>query len=160
MLQINVLCVGKIKEKYLQEGIKEYLKRLSSYVKLTITEISDEPCPENLSAAEINQVKGKEGDRLLKQLGPQDYMILLDLKGKSLSSPGLAHMLDDLTVRGKSHVAFVIGGSLGVSNEVEKQADFRWSISELTFPHQLVRLMLLEQIYRAQKINRNETYHK
>lgn len=160
MLQAKVVTVGKVKEKYLQEGIKEYSKRLSSYLRLDMIEVGDEPCPEKLSPAEEDQVRAKEGERILKALSPQDYVILLDLKGKELTSPGIADFMDDLALHGRSNIAWVIGGSLGVSDGVRERADFRWSFSKLTFPHQLMRVMLLEQVYRAMKISKGEPYHK
>ena len=160
MLQVTLIGVGKIREKYLNEGIKEYAKRLGGYVKLTMLEVNDEPCPERMSQAEEEKVKEKEEERILKLISPQDYVILLDLGGKGLSSPQLADLLDELALKGRSSVTFVIGGSLGVSGGIRKRADFRWSFSQLTFPHQLMRLILLEQIYRSRKISRGEAYHK
>ena len=149
MLQIRIIAVGKIREKYLLEGIKEYSKRLSRYIRLEMVELADEPCPERLSPAEEERAKAKEGERILKAINPQEHVILLDLKGREFSSPEFAHYLEDLALKGQSCLAFIIGGSLGVSEEVRKRADFRWSFSQLTFPHPLIRLMLLEQIYRG-----------
>lgn len=160
MLQAKVVAVGKVKEKYLQDGIKEYTKRLSSYIRLDLIEVGDEPCPEKLSAAEEDRVREKEAERILKALGPQDYVVLLDLKGEELTSPELANFIDDLALHGRSNIAWVIGGSLGVSDAVRERADFRWSFSKLTFPHLLMRVMLLEQVYRAMKISKGEPYHK
>ncbi|WP_427846196.1 23S rRNA (pseudouridine(1915)-N(3))-methyltransferase RlmH [Desulfitobacterium metallireducens] len=159
-MQAKAIAVGKVKEKYLQDGIKEYTKRLSSYLRLDIIEVADEPCPEKLSAAEEDRVREKEGERILKVLNPQDYVVLLDLKGKELTSPELANFIDELALHGRSNIAWVIGGSLGVADEVRERADFRWSFSKLTFPHQLMRMMLLEQVYRAMKISKGEPYHK
>lgn len=160
MLQIKVLVVGRIKENYLKEGIKEYSKRLSTYIKFEILEVDDEPCPERLSASEEAKVRQKEGERLLRLMTKQDYVILLEIKGKELSSPELAHLLEERALLGQSTIVFVIGGSLGVDQAIAARADFKWSFSKLTFPHQLIRLVLLEQIYRACKINKNEPYHK
>lgn len=160
MLQAKVVAVGKVKEKYFQEGIKEYKKRLSSYLRLDVIEVADEPCPEKLSTADEDRVREKEGERIIKALNPQDYVILLDLKGKEFSSPELANFIDDLALHGRSNLAWVIGGSLGVAEAVRERADFRWSFSKLTFPHQLMRIMLLEQLYRAMKISKGEPYHK
>ena len=160
MYQIKIIAVGKIREKYLQEGIREYAKRLSPYARLEFREVADEPCPERLAPAEEERVKVLEGERILSSLSPQDYVILLDLKGKEMDSPGLSRFLANLALNGRSALAFVIGGSLGVSPAVYSRADFRWSFSRLTFPHQLMRVMLLEQIYRAMKISRGEPYHK
>lgn len=160
MLQIKIIAVGKIREKYLREGIKEYTKRLSGYVRLEIVELSDEPCPEKPFPAEEEKVRQKEGERILKAVNPGDYIVLLDLGGKEMNSVELARFLEDKALQGKSGITFIIGGSLGVSEEVKKRADFKWSFSRLTFPHQLIRLILLEQIYRALKINRGEPYHK
>jgi len=160
MLQVKVVAVGKIREKFLSEGIKEYTKRLGSYLRLDIVEISDEPCPERLSAADEERVKKKEGERILKAIGQQEHVVLLDLKGKEFTSPQLSEYIDQLALNGQSSIAFVIGGSLGLSDEVRQRADFAWSFSRLTFPHPLIRVMLLEQIYRAMKISRGEAYHK
>lgn len=160
MLQIKILAVGKIKENYLKDGIKEYVKRLGAYAKLDIWEVDDEPCPDKASAAEEKKVRQKEGRKLLKVLSKQDYVILLDLKGQELSSPELAVLLEERALAGQSSIVFVIGGSLGTDKEVQNRADFRWSFSKLTFPHQLIRLVLVEQIYRACKINKQEPYHK
>lgn len=160
MLQIKVIGVGKIREKFLVEGIKEYSKRLSVYIRLEILEIADEPCPERLSPADEDRVKGKEGERILKGIGAQDHVILLDLQGKEFSSPGLSEYLDQLALTGQSSITFIIGGSLGVSEAVRRRADYRWSFSQLTFPHPLMRLVLLEQIYRAMRISKGEPYHK
>jgi 23S rRNA (pseudouridine1915-N3)-methyltransferase len=160
MLQVKVIAVGKIREKFLIDGIKEYTKRLSAYVRLDMLEISDEPCPERLSTADEERVKQKEGERILKAIGSQDFVILLDLMGKEFSSRGLSEYMDQLAVNGQSSIAFIIGGSLGVADTVRQRADYRWSFSQLTFPHPLIRLMLLEQIYRAMKISKREPYHK
>jgi len=160
MLQVKVIAVGKIREKFLLDGIKEYTKRLSAYIRLDMMEINDEPCPERLSLADEERVKQKEGERILKGIGSQDYVILLDLKGKEFSSIGLSEYIDQLSVNGQSSIVFIIGGSLGVSEPVRQRADYRWSFSQLTFPHPLIRLMLLEQIYRAMKISKGEPYHK
>jgi 23S rRNA (pseudouridine1915-N3)-methyltransferase len=160
MLQIKILAVGKIKEKYLQAGIEEYRKRLGAYVRLEIREVQDEPCPEKASAAEGDKIRQKEGVRLLNALTAQDYVVLLDIGGRNISSPELAGLLAERALTGRSSIVFVLGGSLGVAPEVRQRADFRWSFSRLTFPHQLIRLVLLEQIYRACKINKNEPYHK
>ncbi len=160
MLQIKIVAVGKIRERFLMEGIKEYAKRLSAYIRLEMTEIADEPCPERLSPADEERVKDREGERLLKGIGPQEHVILLDLQGKEFTSPDFSEYMDDLALMGKSSVTLIIGGSLGVSGEVRKRADYRWSFSRLTFPHPLMRLMLLEQIYRAMRISKGEPYHK
>ncbi|NLL52403.1 MAG: 23S rRNA (pseudouridine(1915)-N(3))-methyltransferase RlmH [Peptococcaceae bacterium] len=160
MLHIKIVAVGKIKEKYLKEGIKEYSKRLGAYVKFQMIEVDDEPCSEKHSLAEMERVKQKEGIRLLKHIEEQDYLILLDLQGRGLSSLQFAEMLATRSLAGQSKIAFIIGGSLGVSAQVQERANYVWSFSKLTFPHQLFRLILLEQIYRACKINHGETYHK
>lgn len=160
MLQVKVVAVGKIREKFLIDGIKEYTKRLSSYLRLEIIEIPDEPCPERLSPADEDRVKQKEGERILKGVGAQEFVILLDLTGKEFTSPGLSEYMDQLALKGQSNITFIIGGSLGVAEAVRQRADFRWSFSRLTFPHPLIRLMLLEQIYRAMRISKGEPYHK
>ena len=159
-MNISIIVVGKLKEKYLKTGIDEYLKRLSSYAKIEIVEIPDEKAPEELSAAEMEQVKQKEGEKLLAKLSHDTYVMALAIDGKMKSSEELADSLDKLATYGKSKIAFVIGGSLGLSDEVLKRADEKLSFSKMTFPHQLMRLILLEQVYRAFRINRNEPYHK
>lgn len=159
-MNISILAVGKLKEKYLKSGIDEYLKRLTSYARIEIIEIPDEKAPEELSASEMEQVKQKEGERLLSKLSQDTYVIALAIDGKMRSSEELADTIDKLATYGKSKIAFIIGGSLGLSNEVLQRADEKLSFSKMTFPHQLMRLILLEQIYRAFRINRNEPYHK
>lgn len=160
MLQVKIIAVGKIKEQYLQTGIKEYAKRLNSYVRLNIIEVDDEPCPEKASLAEEERIKQREAERILKSVSERDFMILLDIKGKELSSTGLADLFEERALMGQSNITLVIGGSLGVSEDVRTRADLKWSFSKLTFPHQLIRLFLLEQVYRACKINKGEPYHK
>ena len=160
MLQIRIVAVGKIKEKYLQEGLKEYAKRLANYIRLDITEVNDEPCPEKASVSEADIIRVKEGEKVLKNVSERDLVVLLDIQGKELSSVGLAELLDKNALSGQSNITFIIGGSLGVSEDVRQRADIKWSLSRLTFPHQLIRLVLLEQIYRACKISRGEPYHK
>lgn len=149
-----------MKEKYLKQGIDEYLKRLSSYAKVEVLEVADEKAPEELSAVEMEQVKQKEGERILAKIHPDTYVIALAIEGKLKSSEELADTLDKLATYGKSKIAFVIGGSLGLSGEVLNRADEKLSFSRMTFPHQLMRLILVEQVYRAYRINRGEPYHK
>jgi len=159
-VNISIVTVGKLKEKYLKQGIEEYLKRLGSYAKVDVIEVSDEKAPEELSETEMIQVKQKEGERILTKINPDAYVIALAINGKLKSSEELADSLDKLATYGKSKVAFVIGGSLGLSDEVLKRSDEQLSFSKMTFPHQLMRLILVEQIYRAFRINRGEPYHK
>lgn len=159
-MRISLICVGKIKEKYLTMGIDEYKKRLSRYCTLEIIEVPDEGTPDNASAAMEEAIKKTEGNRILKVLKDDSYCIVLDIKGNMLSSEDLACHMEKLFVGGKSHISFVIGGSLGLSEEVLKRADYRLSFSKMTFPHQLMRLILLEQIYRSYRIINNEPYHK
>lgn len=159
-MNISILAVGKLKEKYLKNGIDEYLKRLFGYAKVEMIELPDEKAPEELSSSEMEQVKQKEGERLLAKLSQDTYVIALAIEGKMKSSEQLADSLDKLATYGKSKIAFIIGGSLGLSNEVLQRADETLSFSKMTFPHQLMRLILLEQVYRAFRINRNEPYHK
>ncbi|MGC5326458.1 23S rRNA (pseudouridine(1915)-N(3))-methyltransferase RlmH [Brevibacillus sp. SYSU BS000544] len=159
-MQITIITVGKLKEKYLKEGIDEYSKRLSSYCKLQVIEVSDEKAPEELSATEMEQVKRKEGERILAQIKQDQYVIALAIEGSMWSSEKLSSELDRLATYGKSQVAFVIGGSLGLADTVLKRADAQLSFSKMTFPHQLMRLILVEQIYRAFRISRGEPYHK
>lgn len=159
-MNISIVTVGKLKEKYLKQGIEEYLKRLGSYAKVEVIEVPDEKAPEELSETEMIQVKQKEGERILAKIGLDTYVIALAINGKLKSSEELADTLDKLATYGKSKIAFVIGGSLGLSEEVLKRSDEQLSFSKMTFPHQLMRLILVEQIYRAYRINRGEPYHK
>lgn len=159
-MNISIVSVGKLKEKYLKMGIDEYLKRLNSYAKVEVIEVADEKAPEELSELEMIQVKQKEGERILAKISQDTYVIALAINGKMQSSEELADTLDKLATYGKSKIAFVIGGSLGLSEEVLKRANEKLSFSKMTFPHQLMKLILVEQIYRAYRINRNEPYHK
>lgn len=159
-MNINVIGVGKIKEKYLKLGIDEFKKRLSKYCKLDIIELDDEKAPEKLSEKEMIMVKEKEGKKILSKIKDTSYVIALAIDGKNLSSEELADKMSDLAVRGNSNITFVIGGSLGLSDEVLDRADYKLSFSKMTFPHQLMRLILLEQVYRSYRINNNEPYHK
>ncbi|WP_168123316.1 23S rRNA (pseudouridine(1915)-N(3))-methyltransferase RlmH [Paenibacillus sp. HB172176] len=159
-MHIQIAAVGKLKEKYLVLGIAEYAKRLGPYVKLTLTEVPDERAPETMSPAEEAQVREREGERLLAQLKPDAHVVALALDGELWSSEDLAGQLDRLATYGRSHVAFVIGGSNGLAPAVLQRAQQKLSFGRMTLPHQLMRLVLIEQIYRAVKINRGEPYHK
>ncbi|MED4851775.1 23S rRNA (pseudouridine(1915)-N(3))-methyltransferase RlmH [Caldifermentibacillus hisashii] len=159
-MKISIITVGKLKEKYLKQGIDEYLKRLSAYAKVEIIEVADEKAPEHLSEAEMEEVKRKEGERILSHLSEDTYIITLEISGRMLNSEQLAAKIDELGTYGKSKLAFIIGGSLGLSKQVQNRSDLALSFSKMTFPHQLMRLILLEQIYRAYRINRGEPYHK
>lgn len=159
-MEIRILSVGKIKEKYLTAGIQEYAKRLSRYCKLNFFQVPDEKTPDKASDALNEQIKKTEGERLLKNIREQDYVIALALDGKMLDSVELSKKLGQLGVEGKSSIAFVIGGSLGLSSQVLNRADFKLSFSPMTFPHQLMQMILLEQIYRSYRILNNEPYHK
>ena len=156
-MRISIVCVGKIKEKYLKLGIDEFSKRLSKYCKLEVIELDDEKAPENLSDKEMLMIKEKEGKKILSKIKDNSHVIALAIDGKNLSSEELAETIDKL---GISHIVFVIGGSLGLSDEVLKRANYKLSFSKMTFPHQLMRLILLEQVYRAYRINNGEPYHK
>ncbi len=157
---IKLVVVGKLKEKALLMLVEEYMKRLRPYTKLEVVEVADEQAPQTNSQAQNEQVKEKEGHRILSKVKDEDYMILLDVRGEMLSSEGLAQKLKHIQLYQSPNITFVIGGSLGLSNDVIKRANFRWKLSDLTFTHQMVRVLLLEQIYRAYKINNNEPYHK
>ncbi|MEH7382032.1 23S rRNA (pseudouridine(1915)-N(3))-methyltransferase RlmH [Bacillus sp. JJ1533] len=159
-MNITIVTIGKLKEKYLIQGINEYLKRLTAYAKMEIVELADEKAPENLSETEMEQVKQKEGERILAKLSDDTHVIALAIEGKMKSSEQLAAEIDNLATYGKSKIAFVIGGSLGLSKDVMKRANDTLSFSKMTFPHQLMRLILVEQVYRAFRINRGEPYHK
>lgn len=159
-MKITIACVGKIKEKYFTGAIEEYSKRLSRYVNLEIVEVADEKCPETLSEKEAEAVKDSEGERLLKVIKDSSYVVALAIDGKKYDSVGFSKMFSDSMVKGISHITFVIGGSLGLSKNVLKRADSSMSFSDITFPHQLMRVILLEQIYRSYRIIKNEPYHK
>ena len=157
---IKIIAVGKLKEKYLTEAAAEYAKRLNSYTRLEIIQVPDEKCPEGAPDAVREQVKNKEGSRILDNITDKEYVITLEIKGKKLTSEGFAQHMEMLWNLGKPDIVFVIGGSLGLSAEVSDRADYMLSFSDMTFPHQLMRVILMEQIYRSFKIIRNEPYHK
>lgn len=159
-MKITCVVVGKIKEKYFTDAIKEYSKRLSRYCKLEIVELADEKTPDGASEAEEVAIREKEGERILKALKDDAYVIALAIEGKMLDSVGLSQKIDRLGVSGISHIAFVIGGSLGLAPAVMKRANYALSFSRMTFPHQLMRVVLLEQLYRSYRILKNEPYHK
>lgn len=159
-MKITCVVVGKIKEKYFTDAIKEYSKRLSRYCKLEIVELADEKTPDGASAAEELAIREKEGERILKALKDDAYVIALAIEGKMLDSVELSRKIESLGVGGVSHIAFVIGGSLGLAPAVMKRADYALSFSRMTFPHQLMRVVLLEQLYRSYRIMKNEPYHK
>ena len=155
-----MITVGKIKEKYLEDAIAEYSKRLSRYCKLEIIQVADEKTPDRASEVVETQIKDKEGERILSHIKDTAYVVALAIEGKMISSEELAELIDGLGVRGESHIQFVIGGSLGLSKKVLERADYKLSFSRMTFPHQLMRVILLEQIYRSYRIVNGEPYHK
>ena len=159
-MNISVICIGKLKEKYWSQAIAEYSKRLSGYCSLDIVELKEARLPDKAGPAQELAVKEAEGEEILKRLKDNMYVITLEVKGKMLSSEKLAAKIERLGIQGNSNIAFVIGGSLGLSEAVSRRADFKLSFSEMTFPHQMMRVILLEQVYRSFKIIRNETYHK
>ncbi|HZK01407.1 MAG TPA: 23S rRNA (pseudouridine(1915)-N(3))-methyltransferase RlmH [Anaerovoracaceae bacterium] len=159
-MNLQIVCVGKLKEKYWTEALSEYRKRLNRFCNLSIAEVREEPIPNNASVAQSNYVKQKEGKSLAAQLKPGSYIVALDINGSELTSVELAQKINDLGIGGRSDISFIIGGSLGLSEDILKRCDLRLSFSKLTFPHQMIRVVLLEQLYRSFKINRNETYHK
>ena len=159
-MKVTIIAVGKIKEHYLKEGIEEYSKRLSRFCDLRIIEAADEPAPDDLSAAREEQIKSREASRVLGKVKDGDYLIVLDVKGAKKSSEEFAEVLKNCMISGNSSITFVIGGSLGLAPELIRKANVRLSLSDMTFPHQLTRLILLEQIYRAFKIINGEPYHK
>lgn len=159
-MKMTIIAVGKIKERFYTEALSEYSKRLSKYVKLEVLEVADEKTPDQASEREEAQILDKEGQRILSKIPQNAYVVALAIEGKMLTSEGLSEKLAELGLRGDSHVAFVIGGSLGLAPSVMERADFKLSFSKMTFPHQLMRVILLEQIYRAMRIMRNEPYHK
>ena len=159
-MNITIIAIGKLKEKYWREAVAEYSKRLGAYCRLKIIELKESPLSANPSKADEEAVKAAEGKEILDKISKSDYVITLEIKGKGLSSEQLADKIETLSIDGKSSVVFVIGGSLGLSPEVSSRADYKLSFSAMTFPHQMMRVILLEQIYRSFKIIRGETYHK
>ena len=159
-MKIRILAIGKIKEKYLKEGIEEYISRIRPYSQIEVVEVNDEPIPDNPNESEIKKAKDLEGKKVLKLLKVSDYLIGLDLNKKEMTSEDFAKYINDKFVVGGSNISFVIGGSYGLSDELKERCNDSISLSKMTFLHQMTRLILLEQIYRAFKINRNETYHK
>ncbi len=159
-MKIKIISVGKIKEKYLNSGINEYLMRLNPYVKIEIVEVQDESAPEKLTEAQLVQIKNTEGDRIINKISPDDFAVALAIEGKELSSEEFANFFQQHMIYNSRDIVFVIGGSNGLSDSIIKRANTLLSFSKFTFPHQLMRLILLEQIYRAFKIIKNEPYHK
>lgn len=159
-MNIQIVSVGKLKEKYLKMGIEEYTKRLGAYAKIDLVEVPDEKAPENLSDADMEIVKKKESDRILGKIGVDTYVIALAIEGKMKTSEQLAGDIESLMTYGRSKIAFIIGGSLGLHEDVMKRSDEKLSFSKMTLPHQLMKLVLVEQIYRAFRIMKNEPYHK
>ena len=159
-MNIQIICIGKLKEKYWTDAVAEYMKRLSGYATVKIVELKEARLPDKAGPAEEEKVKAEEGREILKSIKDGTYVVTLEIQGKQLSSEELASKIEGLGIEGKSDVAFVIGGSLGLSAEVSKRADFKLSFSKMTFPHQMMRVVLLEQVYRSFKIMRHEAYHK
>lgn len=159
-MNIKIICAGKLKEKFLKEGIGEFQKRLKTYANLEIIEVKDEACPENSSELEMEKIKEVEGERILSKISKGAYVIALDIGGKSLTSEDFAKKIEDLSVEGISSIDFIIGGSLGLSESVKNKSDYKLSFSKFTFPHGLMRLILVEQVYRAFRIINNHPYHK
>lgn len=161
MIRINIICIGKIKEKYFTDAINEYAKRLSSFCKFSVIELAEERVRSNIpNAAQITEVIEAEGKEILKKVNTSDYVVAMCIEGKMMSSEELSKMLDTVSVSGKSTVDFIIGGSYGLSSAVKIRADFKLSMSRMTFPHQMARMILSEQIYRAFEISSNGKYHK
>ena len=159
-MKITLITVGKIKEKYLKDAIAEYSKRLSKYCKLDIIEVSDEKTPDQASETVEEGIRSKEGEKILRYIKDDMYVITLEIAGKMLTSEELAERIEKLEIQGKSSIAFVIGGSIGLGKEVLKRSDYALSFSKMTFPHQLMRVILLEQVYRSYRIMNGEPYHK
>lgn len=159
-MKITLICVGRLKEKYWVDAVAEYVKRLGRYARVQVVEVPDEPTPDNISSAQAQQVKEKEGQKILAKLPADAYAVALAIEGKTLTSEGLSAFMDKRFLEGKSHLAFIIGGSLGLSPAVMQRADFALSFSPMTFPHQLMRVLVLEQVYRGFKISAGEPYHK
>lgn len=159
-MKISIITVGKIKEKYLKDAIAEYSKRLSKYCKLEIIEVADEKTPDAASEIVENAIRTKEGERIMKYVRDDAFVITLEIAGKMLTSEGLADKINQLGIQGKSHIIFIIGGSIGLGTQVLARSDYALSFSKMTFPHQLMRVILLEQIYRSYRIIHKEPYHK
>lgn len=159
-MKITLITVGKIKEKYLKDAIAEYTKRLSKYCKLEIVEVADERTPDNASDVVEDTIRAKEAERILKYVKEDAYVITLEIQGKQLTSEELADKIDKLGVQGTSHIIFIIGGSIGLGEAVLKKSNYALSFSKMTFPHQLMRVILLEQVYRSYRIINGEPYHK
>ena len=159
-MKITLITVGKIKEKYLKDAITEYSKRLSRYCKLEIIEVADEKTTDNASETVEDGIRDKEGERILKYVRDDAYVVTLEIEGKLLTSEELAKKIENLGIQGTSHIIFIIGGSIGLGKEVLKRSDYALSFSKMTFPHQLMRVILLEQIYRSYRIISHEPYHK
>ena len=160
MLHINIICVGKLKEKYLQDALSEYSKRLSKYCNLNIIELPDEKLLNNLNDSLINQIKQKESNNILSHIEKGSYVLALDLKGKQFSSEEFSKKITNISINSFSSITFIIGGTLGLYENVLKNSNELICFSKMTFPHQLIRIFLLEQIFRAFKISNNETYHR
>ena len=159
-MNIKVICIGKLKEKYWVDAVAEYSKRLTPYCSLEIVELKESRLKQNAGPAEEEEVKVNEGKEILEKISPSDYVITLEIKGKKLTSEKLSEKISDLAMSAKPDIDFIIGGSLGLSAEVSSRADYKLSFSDMTFPHQMMRVILLEQIYRSFKIQRGEPYHK
>ncbi|MCC8141359.1 MAG: 23S rRNA (pseudouridine(1915)-N(3))-methyltransferase RlmH [Lachnospiraceae bacterium] len=159
-MNVTVYCVGKVKEDFYRRAVEEYSKRLSRYCRLQIVEVADEKIPDHAGLSELEQIRNKEGERLLSKMREDSFLIVLAIEGEKMDSICFSETLDSLFVRGVSDIGFVIGGSVGLSEEILKRADLKLSFSDMTFPHQLMRVILLEQVYRAYRIMRGEPYHK
>lgn len=160
MLHINIICVGKLKEKYLQDALAEYSKRLSKYCNLNIIELQDEKLPNNLNDSLIKQIKSRESNNILSHIEKGSYVLALDLKGKQYSSEEFSQKITNISLNSSSNITFVIGGTLGLDENVLNNSNELICFSKMTFPHQLIRIFLLEQIFRSFKISNNETYHR
>ena len=159
MLNIQIICIGKLKETYLKDAISEYSKRLQKYCSLTITELTDEKLPNKLNESIINEIKNKECTKILQFIKKDSYILCLDLKGKEFSSEQFSKKLEDIALNENSHITFIIGGTLGLTEKILQKSNEKICFSKMTFPHQLIRVFLLEQLFRAFKISKNETYH-
>lgn len=159
-MNISIVCVGKIKEKYFRDALDEYVKRLSKFAKISIFEVDDEETPANASESVENIIKDKEGERILKKIPSNSYIFTLEIEGKKYDSVSFSKKINSLAINGNSNICFIIGGSLGLSDNIKAISNEKLSFSDMTFPHQLMRVILTEQIYRAFKIINNEPYHK